>query len=141
MVKNLANRDVELLAIHTAFHQGQFANVVEHETSAFAPENLIKANVYKYRARIALGEADAVRVELEGEGTPELAAVKALAEYKCGSQSDAVKDIETIISSSSDNVTVQVIGAIILHLEGKNDDAIALLSQHQGNLEAYVTSK
>ena len=78
-------------------------------------------------------------MELEGEGSPELAAVKALAEYKSGNQSAAVEDIDTIISSSSDNVTVQVIGAIILHLEGKGDDAIALLSKHQGNLEAYVT--
>jgi len=75
-------------------------------------------------------------MELEGEDSPELAAVKALAEYTTGNTSTAAADIAKVISSSSSNGTVQVIGGIILHLEGKSDDAVALLSKHQGNLEA-----
>lgn len=131
---------LELLAIHNAFHQGQLSTVVQYDTSTLAPENVIKATVYKHRARIALGEAEEVGAELEGEDGPELAAVKALADYMAGDTSTAATNIGTIISSSSDNTTVQVIGGIILHLEGKSDDAVALLSKHQGNLEAYVCS-
>lgn len=126
----------ELLSIHNAFHQGQLTTVIEHNSSALAPENVIKAQVYKYRARIALGEAEEVSAELEGEDSPELAAVKALAAYTTGNTSIAAADIAKVISSSSKNGTVQVIGGIILHLEGKSDDAVALLSEHQGNLEA-----
>ena len=83
-----------------------------------------------------MGEAEEVGAELEGEVSPELAAVKALAEYTSGNTSTAATDIAKVISSSSSNGTVQVIGGIILHLEGKSDDAVALLSKHQGNLEA-----
>ncbi|KAF8436383.1 coatomer epsilon subunit-domain-containing protein [Terfezia claveryi] len=128
--------EAELLSIHNAFHQGQLTTVIEHNSSALAPENVIKAQVYKYRARIALGEAEEVSAELEGEDSPELAAVKALAVYTTGNTSVAAADIARLISSSSNNGTVQVIGGIILHLEGKSDDAVALLSKHQGNLEA-----
>lgn len=134
----MTNINTELLNIHNAFHQGQLTTVVEHDTSSLAPENVVKANIYKYRARIALGEAEEVSAELKGENSPELAAVRALAQYMGGSTSTAASSINTIISSSSENSTVQVIGGIILHLEGKSDDAVALLSKHQGNLEAYV---
>lgn len=83
-----------------------------------------------------MGQAGDVSAELEGEDAPELASVKALAEFIAGNTSSAITDINKIISLSSDNSTVQVIGGIILHLDGKSDDAIALLSRHQGNLEA-----
>ena len=129
---------IELLSIYNAFHQGQLTTVIDHDTSALAPENVIKAQVYKYRARIALGEAEEVSAELEREDSPELAAVRALAEYTTGNTSTAVTDIAKVISSSPSNGTVQVIGGIILHLEGKSDDGVALLSKHQGNLEAWV---
>ena len=63
-------------------------------------------------------------------------AVKALAQYKAGSTAEAAEAITEILASASDNATVQAIAGIILHLEGKSDDAVALLSKHQGNLEA-----
>lgn len=47
-----------------------------------------------------------------------------------------MKTVEELIESSSDNATVQVLGAIVLQLEGRSDEAIALLSKHQGSLEA-----
>ncbi|KAF8467266.1 coatomer subunit epsilon [Kalaharituber pfeilii] len=126
----------ELLTLHNAFHQSQFKTVIDHDTSALSPENVLTARVYRCRARIAVGHAEEVSAELEGESAPDLAAVKALADYVAGNTSSALSSIGTIISSASDNATVQIIGGIILHLDGKSDDAVALLSKHQGNLEA-----
>ena len=77
-----------------------------------------------------------MEAELDGEDTPELAAVKALAQYKTGSAAEATQAISELVAAASDNATVQIIGGIILHLDGKSDDAVALLSKHQGSLEA-----
>ncbi|KAI5797458.1 coatomer epsilon subunit-domain-containing protein [Peziza echinospora] len=126
----------ELLAIHNAFHQGLYQTVVEEDTSSLSKENVLTAKVLKLRARIALGEAEEVEAELDGDDTPELAAVKALAQYKAGSAAEAAQAISELVAAASDNATVQIIGGIILHLDGKSDDAVALLSKHQGSLEA-----
>ncbi|TGZ85537.1 hypothetical protein EX30DRAFT_361363 [Ascodesmis nigricans] len=127
----------ELLNIHNAFHQGQFSTVVSTTPETFSPENQTTAKVLIYRARIAQGEAETVASELEGAEEPELKAVKAYAEYTVGN-TNAAQEIEALVESSSDNVTVQLLGGIVLHLEGKSDEALALLSKHQGNLEAVA---
>ena len=89
------------------------------------------------RAKIALGEAEEVVAELEGEeDTPDYAAVKALALYSVGDTEAALTEIERLSKSAASNATVQVIGGGILHNAGKSDEALALLSGHQGNLEA-----
>lgn len=127
----------ELLTIHNAFHSGLYTTVLETDTSSLSPGNVIAARVYALRARIALGRASEVIVELEGEtDVPDLAAVTAFAEYIEGEKEAAVATIEGLVESASDNVTVQVLGATVLQREGRSDEALAVLAKHQGSLEA-----
>lgn len=137
----LLTQSVELLTLQNAFHQGQFSTVIEHDISGVSAENKLAARVYVLRARIASGDAESVLAELEGEdGVPDLAVVRALAEYESGDTTSAVEALETILSSASDNAIVQVVGATILHSEHRSDEALRLLGKHQGNLEACVPS-
>ncbi|KAF3925448.1 hypothetical protein ABW21_db0204227 [Orbilia brochopaga] len=126
----------ELLNIHNAFLQGQYDKVVEFDTKPFSASNQIAARVLQLRARIALGEYEEVLAELEGEEEPELLAVKAFAKFNTEEMDAAIDDIEDLVKIAPENPTVQVIGGIMLQRAGKTDEALALLSQHQGSLEA-----
>ena len=125
----------ELINIHNHFHQGQYQQVVDFDTSALSPENALPARVLQLRARIALGQAEDVVADVQGESDPELEAVGALATQALGDSDEAVKAIEKLTESASDNATVQVLGGIVLQAAGKSEEALALLSQHQGNCE------
>ena len=74
--------------------------------------------------------------EAESSDGPDFEAVKAFAEYTTGNTDAAVAAIESLTESAADNATVQVLGATVLQAEGRSDEALALLSKHQGNLEA-----
>ncbi|EGX43359.1 hypothetical protein TWF173_007797 [Orbilia oligospora] len=126
----------ELLNIHNAFFQGQYDKVVEFDTKPLSASNQLPARIFQLRARIAQGDFEDVLAELEGEEEPELAAVRALAKFNTEELETAIEEIEELAKSSGDNATVQVIGGIVLQRAGKTDEALALLSQHQGNLEA-----
>jgi coatomer protein complex subunit epsilon len=128
----------ELINIHNHFHQGQYQEVVDFDTSALSPENALPARVLQLRARIALGQADEVIADVQGEAEPELQAVGALAEQALGQSDAAVKTIEKLAASVADNTTVQVVGGTVLQAAGKSEDALALLSQHSGSLEAVA---
>ncbi|PNY27696.1 Coatomer subunit epsilon [Tolypocladium capitatum] len=128
----------ELINIHNHFHQGQYQEVVDFDTSSFSPENALPARILQLRARIALGQADDVHAEVKGETGPDLEAICAFAEYTLGKTDAALKTIEKLVSSATDNVTVQVLGGTLLQAAGKSDEALALLSQHQASLEAVT---
>ncbi|KAI0881663.1 coatomer epsilon subunit-domain-containing protein [Annulohypoxylon maeteangense] len=128
----------ELLNIHNHFHQGQYQEVIDFDTSALSPENELPARVLSLRAQIALGQAEEVIADVEGESEPELAAIGALAQYITGEKDEAVKTIEELASSAGDNQTVQVIGGTVLQAAGKSEEALALLSQHSGSLDAVA---
>ncbi|KAI2620305.1 coatomer epsilon subunit-domain-containing protein [Hypomontagnella submonticulosa] len=128
----------ELINIHNHFHQGQYQEVIDFDTSALSPENALPTRVLALRARIALGQAEDVIADVRGESEPELAAVRALAEFSLGKTDAAVKTIEELASSASDNQTVQVIGGTVLQAAGKSEEAIALLSQHTNSLDAVA---
>ena len=130
----------ELINIHNHFHQGQYQEVVDFDTSSFSPDNALPARILQLRARIALGQADDVAAEVKGETDPELEAVSAFAEYTLGNTDAALKTIEKLASSSADNVTVQVLGGTVLQGAGKSDEALALLSQHQGSCECQAAA-
>jgi coatomer protein complex subunit epsilon len=132
----LLKRSPELLNIHNAFHQGHYQAVLEQSIAGLSPENTLTAKVYMMRAKIACGQANDVLTELEGASEPDLIAVKAFAEYSTAKKEEAAATIEELASTDSDNTTVQVIGGIVLHLEGKSEEALSLLSKHQGSLEA-----
>jgi coatomer subunit epsilon len=132
---------LELLNIHNAFHQGQYSTALEIDTSSFSPQNALPARILALRSRIALGQAEDVIAELEGESdVPDLVIVGSLAQYAAGNKNEAIRVAETLAGTSSDNSTVQVVGGTILHAAGRSEDALELLGKHQGNLEAYVNS-
>jgi coatomer subunit epsilon len=130
----------ELINIHNAFHQGQYQEVVDFDTSSFSPENAVPAKVLVLRARIALGQAQEVIDEVKGENEPALEAIGALAQQSLGKNDAAVETIEKLASSSADDVTVQIVGGIVLQAAGKTEEALALLSQHQGSCKKYSAS-
>ncbi|PFH56224.1 hypothetical protein XA68_16884 [Ophiocordyceps unilateralis] len=128
----------ELINLHNHFHQGQYQEVIDFDTSALSSDNALPARVLQLRARIALGQADEVLSEVKGASEPDLEAIAALAELALGKSSVAVQRIEKLVSSAADNATVQVVGGTVLQAAGKPEEALALLSQHQSSLEAVA---
>ena len=87
---------------------------------------------------MAVGETKEVLASIGKEGNaPDFAAVKAFAQYSSGSTSNALSDIENLIEAESENTTVQLLGGTVLQAAGKTEEALSLLSKHQGSLEAY----
>ncbi|KAM0552558.1 hypothetical protein ACHAPJ_007886 [Fusarium lateritium] len=126
----------ELINIHNYFHQGQYQEVVDFDTSSFSPDNALPARVLALRARLALGQAEDVLDDVKGESEPDLQALGALAELNLGKADSAVQTIEKLATSAADNTTVQIIGGTVLQAAGKSEEALALLTQHQGSLDA-----
>ena len=123
----------ELLNLHNFFHQGQFQEAIDFDTAGLSEENKLPARIISLRAQIALGQAEDVIADVQGEQEVELAAVGALADLKAGNESKAVKTAEKLASEAGDNSTVQVLAGTVLQAAGKSEEALALLSQHQGN--------
>ncbi|KAK1999309.1 coatomer epsilon subunit [Colletotrichum falcatum] len=128
----------ELINIHNHFHQGQYQEVIDYDTSALSPENELPARLLVLRARVALGQAEDVLADVQGEKEPELVAVGALAESALGKTDSAVKTIEKLAASEGENTTVQIVGGTVLQAAGKSEEALALLSKHQGSLDAVA---
>jgi coatomer protein complex subunit epsilon len=125
--------------IHSAFHQGQFQNVVDFDTSSFSSENELPAQILKLRARLALGEFKKVASELKGDSSsPDLVAASILAEYlKAPSEdSKAVSKAQDLAAKEGDNLTVQLLAGTVLAHAGLVEEALALLAKHQGSLDA-----
>ena len=74
----------------------------------------------------------------DADSKPEYAAVKALAQYSLGKSSEALQEAEKLVESSSENAVVQVLVGTVLQALGGTEEALGLLSKHQGNLEAYA---
>ncbi|KAI9644331.1 hypothetical protein NHQ30_007688 [Ciborinia camelliae] len=128
----------ELLNLHNHFHQGQYQEAIDFDTSALSPENALPARVISLRAQIALGQAEDVLADVQGEDDVELKAVGALAVFATGDEEKAVKMVEKLAEDSSDNAVVQVLGGTVLQASGKSEEALQLLALHQGNLEAVA---
>lgn len=127
----------ELLNIHNAFYQGQYAEVIDFDTSSLSAENALPARVLKLRAHIALGQIDEALADVEGEeDVPDLAAVKVLAHQVGGQKDEALKEAQALAAKEGENATVQVLVGTVLQAHGKSDEALELLSKHQGNLGA-----
>lgn len=75
--------------------------------------------------------------ELASEKTPDLIAVKLLADSEQGKDvtSQAKKLAE---QHGQENLSVQLLVGIVLEKAGETEEALALLSKHQGSLDAYV---
>lgn len=93
----------------------------------------------KLRSKLALGQAKDVSAELASEKTPDLVAVKLLADYEQGK--DVLSHAKKLAEQhGQENLSVQLLVGIILERTGETDEALALLSKHQGSLDAYVPS-
>lgn len=123
----------ELLNLHNYFHQGQFQEVIDFDTTSLSQENKLPAQILGLRAQIALGNAAEVLAEVNNEKQPELVAVEALAQLAEGNKSKALKIAEKLASESADIATVQVLAGTVLQAAGKSEEALALLSRHQGS--------
>jgi len=123
----------ELLNLRNHFDQGQWQEAVDFDTAGLSALNKLPARVISLRARINLGQAEEVIADVQGEQEVELVAVGALAEFAAGNESKALKTAEKLVSESADNSTVQVLAGTVLQAAGKSEEALALLSQHQGN--------
>ena len=133
--------DLELVHIHNAFHQAQYQQVTDWDTSSFSSSNALAARVLKLRAKVALGQYDEVLSETKGgESTPDLAAVKVLAQYakKPGAESPAVKAAQELAKKQPDNLSVELCCSTVLANAGLTEEALALLSKHQGSLDAVA---
>jgi coatomer protein complex subunit epsilon len=126
--------------IYNQFHQAQYQKIIDFDTSSLSAENALPARVLQLRAQIASGQAEEVLADVEGEDeVPELAAVKALAQYTAGNVSAGEMAAKELASTESENPTVQILAGTILQAAGKSEEALALLSKHSGSLEAYDT--
>ncbi|KAK3059534.1 hypothetical protein LTS18_010603 [Coniosporium uncinatum] len=132
----------ELVNIHSAYHQGQYSSVLSFDTSSLSPSNNLPARVLKLRAQLALGQYSDVLSSLKGPdaSTPDLLAVKCLATYlqTPSASSSAVSDAQKLASSDKDNLTVQLLCGTVLANAGLTEEALALLSRHQGSLDAIA---
>ncbi|KAI9778181.1 MAG: hypothetical protein M1835_004988 [Candelina submexicana] len=129
----------ELLNIQNAFHTGEYQTVLDTSTSSLSTQSALPARILKLRAQIALGNTNEALADIEGEeDVPDLAAVKAYAQYTAGNTSKALQTVEQLATDAAENATVQVLGGTVLQAEGRSEEALALLSKHQGSLEAVA---
>lgn len=125
----------ELINIHTAFHAGAYQQVLDFDTSPFSAPNALPARILKLRAQIALGGAKDVAAELSGEKTPDLVAVRLLAEYETGK--DVLAEVKKLAEQQGqENLTVQLCAGMVLERAGETEEALSVLSKHQGSLDA-----
>jgi len=127
----------ELLNLHSFFHQGQYQEAIDFDTSSLSPENVLPARILSLRAQIALGQYDDVIADVKGEKQPELIAVGALAEWQSGNQSRALATAEKLASSYGENATIQILAGLVLQKGGHSEEALTLLGKHQGSCKLW----
>ena len=111
--------------------------MIDFDTTKLASDNAVPAQVLKYRAQIASGQAQSVLGEITKQSaSADYAAVKAFALYSVGKSAEAEEEAENLAATSADNATVQIIAGTVLQAVGKSEEALNLLSKHQGSLEA-----
>jgi coatomer protein complex subunit epsilon len=115
----------------------QYQETIDFDTGSLSPENALPARVLSLRAQIALGQAEDVIADIQGEEEPDLKAVGALAEFAAGNEEKAVRIAEELAGESGGNASVQVLAGTVLQAGGKSEEALALLSQHQGNCKLF----
>ena len=121
--------------IHSAFHAGAYQQVLDFDTSSFSSSNTLPARILKLRSQIALGQAKAVSSELASEKTPDLIAVKLLADYEQGK--DVLAQAKKLAEQhGQESLGVQLCVGIILERAGETESALELLLKHQGSLDA-----
>lgn len=124
--------------MHSAYHQGQYQQVLDFDTSSFSSSNSLPAQVLKLRARIALNQNDEVIKEVGSQNTPDLQAAKILAQWRKAPRegNPAVRAAQDLAGKQGDNLSVQICCGSVLADADMVEEALALLSKHQGSLDA-----
>ncbi len=125
----------DLFTIREQFFTSQYDKVAETSASDFSETSREKAQEYIYRAEIALGKAKEVVKATESSEAVSLKAVGAYAQYTLNNKG-GLETLKQLIEDHANNETVEVLGAIVLYKEGSLEDAINLISNHEGGLEA-----
>ena len=132
----------ELVNIHTSFIQGQYQSVLsDFDPSSFSSSNNLPVQILQSRAQCALGQYDEVIGSIsdsDAKSTPDLAAARTFASYLQSGSDNALAEAERLAESQGDNLTVQLLCGTILARAGKPEEALHLLSQHQGSLDAVA---
>ena len=130
--------DGELALIHNAFHQGQFQKVIDWDSSSFSSDYQLAGKMLQVRARLALAEYDEVLSIAKGQSSPDMKAAAIAADFfkKPSESSPAVDKAKKLAESDGDNLNVEVLCGTILARIGETEQALALLSKHQGSLDA-----
>lgn len=111
--------------------------MIDFDISSLSSENVISARVLQLRAQIARNQAEeAVASAQKERDAPEFAAAQAFALYANGHTTAGLQAMEELLQSVPENATVQIIGGTLLHAAGKSEEALMILTKHQGNLEA-----
>ncbi|KAF2659795.1 hypothetical protein K491DRAFT_712335 [Lophiostoma macrostomum CBS 122681] len=127
----------ELINIHTAFHAGAYQQVLDFDTSSFSPSNALPTRILKLRSQIALGQSKAVASSLSSEKTPDLVAIRLLADFESGK--DVSAELGRLVEQHGQaNLTVQLVGGVVFERQGETERALEVLSKHEGSLDAYV---
>lgn len=109
------------------------------DPESFSEANVVHAQVLVARAQIALGKYKDLQASLAGVTADEveLTAVKLFAQYSQGQQKkQALEKMEALAAQHKENHTVEYLAGAVLVLEERLDEALELLSLHQGSLEA-----
>ena len=131
----------ELVNIHNAFHQHRHATVLSTDTSSLSPTPHLPPRGLQRRTPIALRQHAAVISELNSEAasSPDLSAVLAFAQCDLDPSNEAhLPTVQSLAQSHADNLTVQLLAGTILFRAGQREEALALLSRHQGSLDAVA---
>ncbi|KAF1962139.1 hypothetical protein CC80DRAFT_434924 [Byssothecium circinans] len=127
----------ELINIHTAFHAGAYQQVLDFDISSFSSSNALPSRILKLRSQIALGQAQDVASSLAKETTPDLVAVRLLAENELGK--NVLSEVRKLVEKEGqENLTVQLVGGIVLERAGETEEALNVLSKHEGSLDAVA---
>lgn len=62
--------------------------------------------------------------------------MKALAQHAAGDEESAAKGAQKLVEKYSENASVLVCAGTVLAASGKEEEALGVLSMHQGSLEA-----
>lgn len=110
--------------------------MIDFDTTTFSPESKLAARILQFRAQLALGKAREVLKAVSQEDIVDIQAAEHFAQYYAGQSADALKGFEKLAESQSENSTVQLLAGIVFQAVGRTEEALSLLSKHQGSLEA-----
>ena len=117
--------------------------MIDFDTSAFSNTNALPARILKLRAQCALKRYPAALSSIsasEASSTPDLAAARILATYlqSPSPTSSALTEAESLAEKNGDNLSVQLLCGTVLADAERHEQALALLSRHQGSLDAVA---